>query len=159
MARKKQQRSRLLPLRATAVVVDPSSSRILLVKHNNSNEWALPGGRPTAVEEPGQRAALAVAEETGIIIGEPVFAGRYAGNVSAHQIFVATGLGHPRVNTRRIQDATWWDLETPLRLQSHVSAVLAIVRQELRGLSASGGHGGDQAIVAASNLPVPVNGS
>ena len=99
------------------------------------------------------------AEETGIIIGEPVFVGRYAGNVSANQIFIATGQGHPRINTRRIQDATWWDLEAPLRLQPHVSAVLAIVRQELQGMSASSGHAGDQAIAAASNLPVPVNGS
>ena len=158
MARKKQQRSRLLPVRATAVVVDPSSNRILLVKHNNSNEWALPGGRPNAVEEPGRVAATAVAEQTGIIISEPVFVGRYAGNVSANQIFIATGQGHPRINTHRIQDATWWDLEAPLRLQPHVSAVLAIVRQELRGMNAPGNNAGDQAVIAASNLPVPVNG-
>ena len=151
MPRKNQQRNPMRRVRATAVVVDPSTNRILLVKHNNSNQWALPGGRPNAVDEPGRVAAVAVTEQTGIIISDPVFVGRYAGNVSAHQIFVAAGNGHPRVNTRRIQDATWWDLDTPLRLQPHVSAVLAIVRQELKGRNAP--EDGSQAIAAAGSLP------
>ena len=155
--RKKGSQTRMLRLRATAVVVDPSTSRILLVKHNKSNEWALPGGAILATEEPSRRAAVEVAEETGIIIGEPVFVGRYAGHVSAHQIFVATGQGHPRINTKEIQDATWWDLETPLRLEPHVSAVLAIVRQEVKGKSAVGER--NQAIDAASRIPMLTGGS
>ena len=106
MTQKKQRRNRALRARATAVVVDLSSNRVLLVKHNKSNEWALPGGLIGATEEPSRRAAIEVAEETGIIIGEPVFVGRYAGNVSAHRIFIATRQGHPRINTREIQDAT-----------------------------------------------------
>ena len=154
MAKKKQQGNRLIPLRATAVVIDPSSNQVLLVKHNKSNEWALPGGRPYANEEPSRRAAVEVAQQTGIIIGEPLFVGRHVGHVSAHQIFVATGQGHPQIGTRKIQDATWWDLDTPLRLEPHVSAVLAIVRQEL-----SGGRGEQDAVViqAAERLPVPVS--
>ena len=153
-SRKKGRQTRMLRSRATAVVIDPSTDRILLVKHNRSNEWALPGGQPYANEEPGRRAAIEVAEQTGIIIGEPVFAGRHVGHVSAHQIFVATGQRHPRINTRKIQDATWWDLETPLRLEPHVSAVLAIVRQELRQ-----GRGGQdaQVVQAAERLPMPTN--
>ena len=144
----------MLRSRATAVVIDPSTSRILLVKHSKSNEWALPGGAIRATEEPSRRAAIEVAEETGIIIGEPVFVGRYAGHVSAHQIFVATGQGHPRINTREIQDATWWDLDAPLRLEPHVSAVLAIVKQELHQ-----GRGEQDALVvqAIERLPMPAN--
>ena len=154
MAQKKQRRNRTLRARATAVVVDPSSNRVLLVKHNKSNEWALPGGLIGATEEPSRRAAIEVAEETGIIIGEPVFVGRYAGNVSAHQIFIATGQGHPRINTREIQDATWWDLDAPLRLEPHVSAILAIVKQELRQ-----GRSEQDALVvqAVERLPIPAN--
>ncbi len=149
-------RTRTLRSRATAVVIDPSTLRVLLVKHNRENQWSLPGGQITATEEPSQRAIIEVAEETGILIDEPVFAGRYAGTSAAHQIFVATGEGHPRINTREIQDATWWDLETPLRVQQHVSAILALVKRELRQKRGTDDHGGAVA-EAVGRLPVPVN--
>ena len=150
----KSRRSRTLYARATAVVVDPSTSRVLLVKHNRENQWSLPGGRINAAEEPSRRAVIEVAEETGILIDEPIFVGRYAGTRAAHEIFVATGQGQPRINTREIQDATWWDLETPLRTQQHVSAILALVKQELRQKRADQNDPIDEAI---ERLPVPIN--
>ena len=154
MARKKQQGNRTLRSRATAVVIDPSTNRVLLVKHSKSNQWALPGGQPYANEEPGRRVAIEVAQQTGVIIGEPVFVGRHVGHVSAHQIFIATGQGDPRIGTSKIQDATWWDLDTPLRLEPHVSAILAIVRQELpRRL----GEQDALVVQAIERLPMPVN--
>ena len=63
----------MLYLRATAVVVNPAG--ILLVKHNRQNDWALPGGRVVAAEDPSRRAVLEVAEETGIIVTDPVHMG------------------------------------------------------------------------------------
>ena len=83
-----------------------------------------------------------------------MFTGRYAGTSAAHQVSVATGEGQARINTREIQDATWWDLETPLRVQQHVSAILAIVKQELRRQ----GVDHDNPIVeTVERLPVPLN--
>ena len=93
----------------TAVVVNPDG--ILLVKHNKQNEWALPGGRLMAAEEPSRRAVLEVAEETGIIVADPVHMGRYAGTVASHEIFLAKGEGTPRPNRRELQDAIWSDLK------------------------------------------------
>ena len=150
----RSRRPRMLYSRATAVVIDPSTLKVLLVKHNRENQWSLPGGRITATEEPSRRAVIEVAEETGILIDEPVFAGRYAGTRAAHEIFVATGQGQPRINTREIQDATWWDLETPLRTQQHVSAILAIVKQELRKKQADHDNPIGEAI---ERLPMPIN--
>ena len=144
----------MLYSRATAVVVDPFTLRVLLVKHNHENQWSLPGGRIIATEEPSRRAVIEVAEETGILTDEPVFAGRYAGTRAAHQIFVATGQGQPRIDTREIQDATWWDLETPLRTQQHVSAILAIVKQEL--LRKQADHD-DPIGEAIERLTLPIN--
>jgi len=37
-----------------------------------------------------------VAEETGLLIEPPQFAGRYAGTAAADQIFLAQGDGDPR---------------------------------------------------------------
>ena len=117
---------RRLYVRATAVVVN--QGRILLVKHNRENQWALPGGQVTATEEPSRRAVLEVAEETGLLINEPQFVGRYAGSVAAHQIFLAEADGDPRPNRRELQDARWWDGVESLDVQQHVNAILAIVR-------------------------------
>ena len=125
--RPKKRRPKQRPLypRATAVVVN--QGRILLVKHNRENEWALPGGRIRAAEEPSRRAVLEVAEETGLLIDAPLFVGRYAGTVAAHEIFLAQGEGEPRANSRELQDACWWDGTGALQVQQHVNAVLAIV--------------------------------
>lgn len=84
-----------------------------------------------AGEDPAQRAVIEVAEETGIHIAQPQFVGRYAGSVASHQIYVAQASGEPRPNTREIQDATWWDGAAPLRVQQHVNAILAIVRNSI----------------------------
>ena len=44
----------------------------------------------TTREKPSRKAVLEVAEDTGILIDEPVFMGRYARASAAYQIFVAT---------------------------------------------------------------------
>lgn len=116
--------------RATAVVAN--QGHILLVKHNRQNDWALPGGYIRAAEDPSRRAALEVAEETGILIDNPQFVGRYAGTVASHEIFIAQGQGQPRANSRELQDACWWDGTQPLRVQQHVNAILVIVRNWMR---------------------------
>ena len=99
------ERPRMLYSRATGVVVSPGG--ILLVKHNRQNEWALPGGRIVAGEDPAHRIVLEIAEETGLIIANPVFMGRYAGTVASHQIFMAEAEGALRPNRRELQDAMW----------------------------------------------------
>ena len=102
-----------LYLCATAVVASPAG--VLLVKHNRQDDWSLPGGRVVAAEDPSRRAVLEVAEETGIIIADPVYMGRYAGTVASHEIFLANGEGTPRPNRRELQDAKWWDLRKAAR--------------------------------------------
>ena len=119
-----------LYFRATAVVASPAG--ILLVKHNRQDDWSLPGGRVVAAEDPGRRAVLEVAEETGIIIANLVHMGRYAGTVASHEIFLANGDGTPRPNRRELQDAKWWDPRIPMDVQQHVNAILAIVRVGLQ---------------------------
>ena len=117
---------KMLYSRATAVVFNPSGE-VLLVKHNGQNQWALPGGRTYAGEDLGQRAALEVAEETGIRVTDIQFVGRYAGTVASHTVFTALATGEPRPNPRELQDATWWDKTTPLRVHKHVDAILSMV--------------------------------
>ena len=134
--RPNQSNRRMLYGRATAVVASPAG--ILLVKHNRQNDWSLPGGRMVAAEEPSRRAVLEVAEETGIIIADPVHMGRYAGTVASHEIFLAYGEGTPRPNRRELQDAKWWDPRVPMNVQQHVNAILAIVRMELRRQGTAG---------------------
>ena len=123
---RRDNRPRTLYSRVTVVVLN--LNRVLLVKHNRENTWALPGGRLMAGEEPERRAILEVAEETGLQISAPQFAGRYAGSVASHQIYVAQASGEPRPNRRELQDATWWNGGTTLDVQTHVNAILAIVR-------------------------------
>lgn len=129
--RPSQPNRRTLYLRATVVVANPAAG-VLLVKHNRQDDWSLPGGRVVAAEDPGKRVALEVAEETGIIIADPVHMGRYAGTVASHEIFLANGEGAPRPNRRELQDARWWDLKTPMDVQQHVNAILAVVRLGLQ---------------------------
>ncbi len=128
--RRRHRRRRRRYHRATAVVVN--QGRILLVKHNRQNDWALPGGYIRAAEDPGHRAALEVAEETGILTDNPQFVGRYAGTVASHEIFLARGEGQPLANSRELQDACWWDGTQPLQVQQHVNAILVIVRNWMR---------------------------
>ena len=122
----KDRRPKSLYGRATVVVVN-DEGHILLVKHNRQHEWALPGGRLQAAEEPSRRAVLQVAEETGLAIREPTFVGRYAGSVASHEIFLASAHGTPVPNRREITDAIWWDPKARLDVQQHVNAILAIV--------------------------------
>ena len=81
-----------------------------------------------AGEEPSRRAALEVAEETGIVIGSPQYIGRYAGTVASHDIFLAQAGGEPRPNRRELQDACWWDGDSSIQVQQHVNAILTMVR-------------------------------
>ena len=126
MRNRKQDKSKSLYMRATAVVLNPQQE-VLLVKHNRESMWALPGGRMRAGEDLGQRAMLEVAEETGLIVKQPKYVGRYAGSVASHEIYLAQSIGEPRPNHKELQDAVWWDGVRPLQTQQHVSAILAIV--------------------------------
>ena len=122
-------RRQTLYLRATGVVV--SEYGILLVKHNRQNNWSLPGGGVVAAEDPARRIVLEIAEETGLIIKNPVHMGRYAGTVASHEIFMAEANGALRPNRRELQDAKWWDMKAQVDVQQHVNAILAIVRVKL----------------------------
>ncbi len=119
-------RRNMLYMRATAAVFN-SRAEVLLVKHNRQNEWALPGGRMVAGEDPARRAVLEVAEETGLSMTQVQHAGRYAGTVAAHEIYTGQAEGEPRPNYREVQDVIWWDRVRPMRIQQHVSAILALV--------------------------------
>ena len=129
--RKRPQKPKMLYSRATVVVINPEGC-VLLVKHNRQREWALPGGQIRAAGEPSHRAKLEVAEETGLVIEEPEFAGRYAGSVASHQIFFARASGTPAPNRREVKDVIWWDRRSRLDVQQHVSAILAIAGERLR---------------------------
>ena len=117
---------RPLYLRATAVVLS-QNNEVLLVKHRGKGDWALPGGRVAAGEDPAQRAVTEVAEETGVHITDPEHVDRYAGTVASHEIYLARGSGEPSPGDREIQDAIWWDTSQPLQVQPHVDAILDIV--------------------------------
>ncbi len=127
----KRKRQKQLYARATAVVAN-TEGHILLVKHNRQREWALPGGHIEGSEKPSSRAKLEVAEETGLVIGEPEFLGYYAGSVASHQIFFARASGTPVSNRREVKAVTWWDRKSRLDVQQHVSAILAIAGARLR---------------------------
>ena len=127
----KRKRQKQLYARATAVVVN-TEGHILLVKHNHQRDWALPGGQIRATEEPIHRARLEIAEETGLAIREVEFAGRYAGSVAAHEIFVAQAHGMPVPNRQELQEAIWWDRKSRLDVQQHVSALLNQSQGEMR---------------------------
>ena len=124
--RKHNPKPKMLYSRATAVVFNPAGE-VLLVKHNGENKWALAGGRTYAGEDLGHRAALEVAEETGLQIEDIQFAGRYAGTVASHTVYVALASGEPRPNPRELQDAIWWDRIRPLAIHQHVNAILVLV--------------------------------
>lgn len=128
-----RKRPRLLYSRATAVVIN-DKREVLLVRHNRQTEWSLPGGRIRAGEDPADRVVLEVAEETGILIKQPKFVGRYSGSVSSHQIYLAQGEGVPRPDYSEIQEVAWWDGSPSIRVQRHVNAILAITQNEAEEL-------------------------
>ena len=72
------------------------------------------------------------------MIADPVHMGRYAGTVASHEIYLAYAEGTPRPNRRELQDAKWWDLRTPIDVQQHVSAILAIARMGLQRQGTAG---------------------
>lgn len=120
-------RPHTLYARATAVVRN-NKGHVLLVKHNRQRDWAhSPVGGSWPGSAQSRCAMLEVAEETGLQIKSPRYVGRYAGNVSSHEIYEADAAGEPRPNRRELQDAIWWDSVAPLELQPHVNAILAIV--------------------------------
>ena len=121
-----RRRRKSLYTRATAVVFS-QDNEVLLVKHHGEDDWALPGGRVAAGEDPVQRVVTEVTEETGVHITEPSHVGRYAGTVASHEIYVASGSGEPGPDQREIQDAIWWDANQPMQVQPHVNAILGIV--------------------------------
>ena len=128
-----RQGRRTLYTRATAVVFS-QDNEVLLVKHHGEDDWALPGGRVRAGEDPAQRAVAEVAEETGVHIIDPAHVGRYAGTVASHEIYLAVGYGQPSPDHREIQDAIWWDVVQPLQVQPHVNAILDTVSDSIDNL-------------------------
>ena len=128
MPRRRKGRNQRLYSRVTVIVGNPVGD-ILLVKHNRQNSWALPGGQRYAGEDPAHRAALEVAEETGLQITNVQPAGFYAGKVASHTIYMAEADGTPRPNHSELQDAVWWD-GRDLQLQPHVNAIIAVARNE-----------------------------
>ena len=126
-SRGRRRRRRRTPYTRATAVVFSQDNEVLLVKHHGQDDWALPGGRVVDGEDPAQRAATEVAEETGVHISDPEHVGRYAGTVASHEIYLARGSGEPSPDDREIQDATWWDLDQPLQVQPHVNAILDIV--------------------------------
>ena len=131
--------------RATTVVLSQDND-VLLVKHHGEDNWALPGGRVVAGEDPAQRAVTEVAEATGVDVKDPSHAGSYAGTVASHEIYLAVGSGEPSPDHREIQDAIWWDAVRPLQVQPHVKAILDMVgesidsRDEEEKVEVSPGH-------------------
>ena len=125
--RGRRRRRRRTPYTRATAVVFRQDNEVLLVKHRGQDDWALPGGRVTAGEDPVQRAATEVADETGVHITDPEHVGRYAGAVASHDIYLAKGSGEPSPDNREIQDAIWWDVDQPLQVQPHVNAILDIV--------------------------------
>ena len=107
---------------------------VLLVKHYGEDDWALPGGRIQAREDPAQRAVAEVAEETGIYIVDPACVGHHAGTVASHEIYLAAGFGEPNPDQREVQDAIWWDVVQPLKVQPHVTAILDTVSDSIDNL-------------------------
>ena len=65
-------------------------------------------------------------------IGEPEFAGRYAGSVAVHEMFFAKAEGTPVPNRREVQEAIWWDRRSRLDVHQHVNAILAIASERLQ---------------------------
>ncbi len=126
-SRGRRRRRRRTPYTRATAVVFRQDNEVLLVKHHGQDDWALPGGRVAAGEDPAQRAVTEVAEETGVHITDPEHVGRYAGTVASHEIYVAEGSGEPNPDLREIQDAIWWDTSQPLQVQPHVDAILDIV--------------------------------
>ena len=113
-------------VRATAVVFS-QDDRVLLVKHNYEDDWALPGGLVVPGEESEQRAVSEVAKETGVdIVMDPVHVGRHTDDVVSHEIYVAAVYGEPIPDHRGVQDAIWWDAAQPLQVQPHVTAIMDI---------------------------------
>lgn len=109
-------------------------NEVLLVKHHGEDDWALPGGRVVDGEDPARRAVAEVAEETGVHIIDPAHVGRYVGTVASHEIYLAKGSGEPSPDNREIQDAIWWDLVQPLKVQPHVNAILDTVNDSIDNL-------------------------
>lgn len=64
-------------LTASAIVLDPDTAEVLLIKHKASGWWQFPGGHVDADETPAEAAIREVYEETGVrarIVGAPVLA-------------------------------------------------------------------------------------
>jgi 8-oxo-dGTP pyrophosphatase MutT (NUDIX family) len=62
-------------LTASAAVIDPTTRTVLLVWHNASGMWMLPGGHVDPGESPAEAATREVLEETGVtavLHGHPV---------------------------------------------------------------------------------------
>ena len=60
-------------------------------------------------------------------ITTPTYIGQYEGTRVAHEIFLAQAAGEPQPDFREVEEAVWWDTETPLNVQPHVTGVWNIV--------------------------------
>lgn len=66
-------------LTASMVIIDPATSRVLLVHHNATGLWLFPGGHVDDGETPAEAAVREVREETGVrasLVGDPQVAWR-----------------------------------------------------------------------------------
>ena len=121
---------RHFPTRATALVLN-SQGHVLVVRHRGQAEWALPGGQVHAGEDPVRRVVVEVAQETGLGITTPTYMGEYEGTRVAHQIFLAEAEGELHPDLREVEEAAWWNPDTPLGVQPHVDGILEIVLDSL----------------------------
>ena len=56
---------------ADAVIIDPDTEKIVLIKRRDTGDWALPGGFIEPSERSDQAAVREAFEETGLALSEP----------------------------------------------------------------------------------------
>lgn len=129
---------------ADAVIIDPATQKILLIKRADTGDWALPGGFVEANELSDQTAIREAFEETGLALVGPakrIYEGIVADPRNTEQAWIETSayLFHESSETTvcgsdDAADAAWIPLaELPPLYASHSDIVMvarALLDQE-----------------------------
>ena len=110
-------------LRATVVAI--RDEKVLLVVDRGRNRYSLPGGGVNRGEPSIAAAARELYEETGLNCSRIEYLFNYKGRIQRHRVFSAVPVGEAQLKDGELTRYTWWDGKRKLRIEKHVSDILA----------------------------------
>ena len=115
--------------RRTAVVI--RKGRVLLVRDKGRSRFSLPGGGINKGEPTASAAARELYEELDLRAQKVIRLHHcdFRSPLTEHRVCLIEASGEPRLRGHELNKFIWWDMNAPVPIFGHVTAILGAYRR------------------------------